>query len=55
MEPGLTDLTFVDVQEMGSIPPLRVELPQEVAFPDFSPMILGSLPTIPLPILLYIP
>jgi hypothetical protein len=36
MKPGLTDLIFVDVQEMGSIPPLWVELPQEVAFPEFA-------------------
>jgi hypothetical protein len=32
MEPGLTDLTFIDVQEMDSIPRLWVEVPQEVAF-----------------------
>jgi hypothetical protein len=34
MEPRLTDLIFVDVQEMGLIPPLCVELPQEVALPE---------------------
>jgi hypothetical protein len=32
MEPGLTNLIFVDVQ-MDSIPTLWVELPQEVALP----------------------
>jgi hypothetical protein len=39
----MTNLILADIQEMGSIPPLRVELPQEVTLPEVALSVLYRL------------